>query len=193
MTDIKINPAVADSFDDIRRKLAALPGMLDEQVIGAGLAAQARVVVRVARKTAAFRDQTGRLRASFRARTTSSRPERIGGRRVSGTGARVIFGGKLRGRSRGVIVAAKAAGRRAYHVHLVEFGHKGGYRKRRDGKRIFIDSSASPHPFIVPAIESSSQQQLVAAQKAMEKSMAKLAFNLKNNRLTSRQRTALNA
>ena len=82
-------------------------------------------------------------------------------------------------------------GRKAAHWHLVEFGHKGGTRTTRSGRKVFVNSSARARPYIRPALRSTEQQQLRAAQKAMEKSLARLALNLRNNRLTTRQRGAL--
>ena len=190
--DIKTSSELQDSFSAMQAKLDALPGLLGNQVVGAGLAAAARVVVKTARRGSGFDDRTGLLRASFRARATSTRvgDDRT---RIAGTGARVIFGGKVRGKSRAVIVAARAGGRRAYHAHLVEFGHKGGKRKLKSGLRVFVDSSARPHPFVVPAISSSLSAQRNAAAVGMEKALTKLALNLKNNKLTIRQRTALSS
>ena len=173
--DITMKTVGANNFDNMRQKLRALPGMLDEEVIGSGLIAQARVVVRHAKRSSAFEDRSGLLRSSFRARQTSSR---VGRRRIAGTGARAIFGGTTR---RG----------RAYHAHLVEYGHEGGVRRTRSGQRVFVNSAARPHPFIFPAVTQTESQQLLAAQKAMERAMVKLSLNLRNNRLTTRQRQAL--
>jgi len=54
---------------------------------------------------------------------------------------------------------------RAPHAHLVEFGH-GGPRP------------APPHPFLVPAVESTGSRQVNAAVAEMQKRMAALAAQL---------------
>lgn len=195
MVDVAIDigrVGISDTFETLRKKFDALPGMMNEQVIGDGLNAAARVIVREARiPHSRFRDRSGLLRASIRARRTSTRLEF--GTRVSGTGARVIFGGRIRrGGGADFIVAARnsARGRRAYHAHLVEFGHQGGYRKLKNGTRVFVNTAARPHPFVRHAAEGTISRQLLAAEKAMEKSLVKMARNLKNNKLTTRQRAA---
>lgn len=74
--------------------LEALPGALADRAFNDGLIAAAREVVSVARRTTAFRDQTGNLRKSIRA---------VRGRRQYAPSALVVAG--------------------APHSHLIERGH----------------------------------------------------------------------
>ena len=181
--------AADDSFRSMRKKLRVLPGLIGDTVIGDGLFAQALVIVKAARKTTAFEDQSGLLRASFKARRRSVV---VRGRRISGVYAAAIFGGQVTGNSRRAVSARGASSRkgRAYHAHLVEHGHKGGIQKR-NGERVNVDTSAAPHSFIAPAVYGTEQQQILSAVRAMDTSLRKLARRLKQGNLTRSQQRAL--
>lgn len=91
----------ASDFDDIRKDINRLPGLLGTRVYGAGLVAAGRAVAVASRKSPPFKTRTGTLIKSFRARKTRSR---VGGKTIRGS-------------------AAQTFTRRAPHGGLVQHGH----------------------------------------------------------------------
>jgi len=88
-------------FQHVQRQLNRLPGLLATRVYGAGFVVVARQTGQIARRNHPYKDRTGTLTKSFRARKQRSIH---GGRKVRGS-------------------AAQTYSRRAPHAGLVQIGH----------------------------------------------------------------------
>ena len=122
-----------------------LPSAMQRRVLPPALLAWARVLRDAARKTSLFEDKTGILRRSIRAHRFRQR------------------GGLPPG-------AFAAAGpfeprHRAYHAHLVEFGHEGS-------------SPAPPHPFMAEALRASESRAFAALVREFRARTARAGSDL---------------
>ena len=136
-----MNLTLQADFGNAERALASLPGVVGTQIRGSALLAAANVVAKQAKTTIAFKDQSGKLRRSIRARfTTGNVVNPSGGiRKVKNAGARV-----------------QAGSRGARQAHLIELGHGG-------------PKPAPPHPFIGPAYSQTTSTQLSVGSQVMRK------------------------
>ena len=135
----------SDNFADAERMLRELPRRFATESFIAGLEAAAEVVAREAEVTVAFRDDTGRLRASIRV---------VYGAKIAGNRAQLSRRIDERYAPRVEVSDNKA--------HLIEFGH-GGPRP------------APPHPFLLPAALETEARQLREAAAAMRQHVRYLA------------------
>ena len=138
----------------VDRSLARLPGVVGVEVRGKGLLAAAQVVVDQAKATAPFKDRTGRLRRSIRARPIKGRvaSSRGGVRSVAKAGSR-----------------AQAGSRGSRQAHLIERGHGG-------------PKPAPAYPFMGPAYSSTVGAQLAAGVAVMRKEFERAVRSLQTLR-----------
>ena len=147
-------------IEETVRAIESLPGLLGSQVYGNGMVAMAKVVAQEAQRSTSFRDRTGRLRASIKARKRTALVYTSRGlRKTAGAGARVYAGGP----------GAKQA-------HIIERG-------REPGRGY---PGAAPRPFLGPALLQTGNRQFSAAGEAIQKSYLRLGNQITTRTLSRR-------
>lgn len=165
---------LAVNFDEFEREskqleamMSGLPYGVTDHLHGEMCLAAAKVVARAAKSSSAFRDKSGRLRKSLRARR---RDVWFGGRKVKDAAAMTVLGG-----SRG-----------ARQGHLIELGTD--ERAHASSKSV---GRITARPVLRPALERSVGDAMTAALAAGRREFGSLAAAARGGRLNRRQIRAL--
>ena len=147
-------------IDEVLKAISALPGLVGQEVYGAGMLAAAKTVATEARSTAAFSDRTGALRGSIRARSRSSRVHTSRGlRKIPGSAAQVVAGGEG-----------------ANQAFIIEHGRAPGPGY----------PGMPARPYLEPALVSTTSQQLSVAGAAMQRKFGALTVKITSGKATRR-------